>query len=121
MDAPSGFAGDVVAFGVPVCAGEAALGWDVGAAGTAGVLEAACLGALLGMACLGDLAGLAAGAPGSPDPAGLVGSACLAGSAVDPTGSAGRTTVPSGETTGAVTAMVSLDSESDSELAAPLA
>jgi len=73
------------------------------------------------MACLGDLAGLAAGAPGSPDPAGLVGSACLAGSAVDPTGSAGRTTVPSGETTGAVTAMVSLDSESDSELAAPLA
>jgi hypothetical protein len=93
----------------------------VGVAGTAGVLEAACLGALLGMACLGDLAGLAAGAPGSPDPAGLVGSACLAGSAVDPTGSAGRTTVPSGETTGAVTAMVSLDSESDSELAAPLA
>ena len=85
------------------------------------MLAAACLGDLLGIACLGDLAGLAAGAPGSPDPAGPVGSACLAGSAVEPTGSAGRTTVPSGETTGAVTAMVSLDSEFDSELAVPLA
>ena len=85
-------------------------------------VEAACLGALLGMACLGDLAGFGRRCAGlAPTRRGLVGSACLAGSAVDPTGSAGRTTVPSGETTGAVTAMVSLDSESDSELAAPLA